>query len=57
MRRTHLIASAAALVAVLAAAGCGTGGLGNRKADVAKALLARKPALDIFEASTAGVVS
>ena len=36
MRRTHLIASAAALVAVLAAAGCGTGGLGNRKADVAK---------------------
>lgn len=36
MRRTHLIASAAALAAVLAAAGCGTGGLGNRKADAAK---------------------
>ncbi len=37
MRRTHtLIAAAVATAAVLVAAGCGTGGLGNRKADVAK---------------------
>lgn len=36
MSRKTLIASAAALVAVLAAAGCGTGGLGNRKADTGK---------------------
>lgn len=36
MRRSTLIASAAAVVAVLVAAGCGTGGLGDRKADKAK---------------------
>ena len=37
MRRTHtLIAAAVASAAVLVAAGCGTGGIGNRKADVAK---------------------
>lgn len=37
MRRSRLIASAAALVAVLAAAGCGTGGIGSQKtADPAK---------------------
>lgn len=37
MHRGRLIASAAALVAVLAAAGCGTGGLGDRRAaDTAK---------------------
>lgn len=36
MSRKTLIASAAALVAVLAAAGCGTGGLGNHKADPGK---------------------
>jgi cbb3-type cytochrome c oxidase subunit III len=36
MRRSTLIASAAAVVAVLVAAGCGTGGLGDHKADKAK---------------------
>jgi cbb3-type cytochrome c oxidase subunit III len=35
-RKNSLIAAAAAALAVLVAAGCGTGGLGNRKADVAK---------------------
>jgi cbb3-type cytochrome c oxidase subunit III len=36
MRRSTLIASFAAVAAVLVAAGCGTGGLGDRKADKAK---------------------